>query len=225
MKTVGYTNPIVGATVTNATVTFDNQGLITSASSGSAPSTTITTQDEGVTLSATVNTLNFVGAGVVASGAGATTTVTISGAPAGSAGGSLAGTYPNPTINGVGATVVRSTNAAFATGVTWTWTAAEFDPSSIFDGTSTITIPSTGRYLVLYSGIFTTNTATVAGVYKNGVQVLSQVSIAFGSNSMISGSALLSLAAGDALTVVTVGTSITVSGDTTKNRFSVARIF
>jgi hypothetical protein len=41
--------------------------------------TTITTQDEGVTLSSTVNTLNFVGAGVTASGAGATTTVTIPG--------------------------------------------------------------------------------------------------------------------------------------------------
>jgi hypothetical protein len=40
---------------------------------------TITTQDEGVTLSSTVNTLNFVGAGVTASGAGATTTVTIPG--------------------------------------------------------------------------------------------------------------------------------------------------
>lgn len=75
MKTAGYTNPIVGATVTNATVTFDNQGLITSASSGAAP--TITTQEEGVTLSSTVNALNFVGAGVTASGAGATTTVTI----------------------------------------------------------------------------------------------------------------------------------------------------
>jgi|GEM_PF-2969193 hypothetical protein len=40
---------------------------------------TITTQDEGGTLSTTVTTLNFVGSGVVASGAGDTTTVTISG--------------------------------------------------------------------------------------------------------------------------------------------------
>lgn len=39
--------------------------------------TTITTQDEGGTLSATVTTLNFTGAGVTASGAGATTTVNI----------------------------------------------------------------------------------------------------------------------------------------------------
>jgi hypothetical protein len=40
---------------------------------------TITTQDEGSTLSTTVTTLNFVGAGVTASGSGATTTVTIPG--------------------------------------------------------------------------------------------------------------------------------------------------
>jgi hypothetical protein len=47
---------------------------------------TITTQDEGGALSATVTTLNFVGAGVTASGAGATTTVTIPGASSGSLG-------------------------------------------------------------------------------------------------------------------------------------------
>jgi hypothetical protein len=41
---------------------------------------TITTKDEGSTLSSTVTALDFVGAGVTASGAGATTTVTIAGA-------------------------------------------------------------------------------------------------------------------------------------------------
>jgi hypothetical protein len=45
---------------------------------GDAPS--ITTQDEGVTLSTAATTLNFVGAGVIASGDGAVTTVTIAGA-------------------------------------------------------------------------------------------------------------------------------------------------
>jgi len=39
----------------------------------------IATQDESVALSSTVTTLNFVGAGVTAAGAGATTTVTIPG--------------------------------------------------------------------------------------------------------------------------------------------------
>lgn len=45
----------------------------------SAAGTTIITKDEGSTLSSSVTTLDFVGAGVVASGAGATTTVTIAG--------------------------------------------------------------------------------------------------------------------------------------------------
>lgn len=45
--------------------------------------TTLTTQDEGSTLSTTVTTLNFVGAGVVASGTGDTTTVTIAGGGSG----------------------------------------------------------------------------------------------------------------------------------------------
>jgi hypothetical protein len=44
---------------------------------GGSGGSTITTKDEGSTLSSTVTTLDFVGAGVTASGAGATTTVTI----------------------------------------------------------------------------------------------------------------------------------------------------
>ncbi len=37
-KTVAYVSPIAGATITNATLTFDNQGLITAGSSGSGAS-------------------------------------------------------------------------------------------------------------------------------------------------------------------------------------------
>jgi hypothetical protein len=46
---------------------------------GAAGAAAITTKDEGTTLSTGVTTINFVGAGVTASGAGATTTVTIPG--------------------------------------------------------------------------------------------------------------------------------------------------
>ena len=52
----------------------DSAGTVTAIGSGA-----ITTKDEGSTLYAAVTTLDFVGAGVVASGAGATTTVTIAG--------------------------------------------------------------------------------------------------------------------------------------------------
>jgi hypothetical protein len=48
---------------------------------GGGGGATITTKDEGSTLSSSVTTLDFVGAGVTASGAGATTTITIAGAP------------------------------------------------------------------------------------------------------------------------------------------------
>ena len=56
---------------------------IDSASTVLAIGGAITTKDEGSTLYTAVTTLDFVGAGVVASGAGATTTVTIGGGGSG----------------------------------------------------------------------------------------------------------------------------------------------
>ena len=64
---------------TNTNITVDAQGRITSAISGSSGGGGITIQDEGNPLSTAATTLNFVGAGVIASGTGATKTITISG--------------------------------------------------------------------------------------------------------------------------------------------------
>ena len=68
---------------TNANIVVDAQGRITSASNGGG----ITVQEEGSSLSTDATTLNFVGAGVTASGTGAIKTITINGG-GGSGGGS-----------------------------------------------------------------------------------------------------------------------------------------
>lgn len=82
-----YPNPTLaalgaGGTVGNATnvsqITYDTKGRITAAADVpiTFPTSTITTQEEGVNLSTTVTTLNWVGQDIVASGGGATTTIT-----------------------------------------------------------------------------------------------------------------------------------------------------
>ena len=64
----------------NMTITTNASGdTITFASSGGGGGSSITVQDEGSALSTAATTLNFVGGGVVASGTGATKTITISG--------------------------------------------------------------------------------------------------------------------------------------------------
>jgi hypothetical protein len=74
-QTLWFTTNVAGGTLGSTTITF-------SEFTGGG-GTTITTKDEGSTLSSTVTTLDFTGAGVTASGGGATTTIDIPGGSGG----------------------------------------------------------------------------------------------------------------------------------------------
>lgn len=140
--------------------------FVATADSGGAA--VITTQDEGTTLSTSVTTLNFVGAGVTASGAGATTTITIPGGSGLTVGTSTisggtttrvlfdnAGVLGEYAISGSG-NVAMTTSPAFTTPSLGAATATSINGLTVTSSTGTFTLTNLKTLSV-------TNTLTFSG--------------------------------------------------------------
>ncbi len=206
--TAAYITPISAASITSANLTFDAQGLITAATTGT--SSVLATQNQSVLLSAAVSTLDFVGAGVVASGAGAITTV-------------------NVTRNSLISVTLTKTNVvAYVAGAVVEWNVVVSDPLGMYNngtggaaGTAAITIPSTGNYLIVLQMLSTTPNPQF-NLTHNGVSIMRNA-ISFPVQQNVAMRLVYPLTSGDVLRSIG-DNAFGSSGTASVNNFSVTKI-
>jgi hypothetical protein len=162
---------------------------------------TITTQDEGGTLSTTVNTLNFTGAGVTASGAGATTTVNIPGGGGG-------GDFSSNTATSVVDEVVLFADTSGKLGKRSTGTGvAKLTSGVLSTGNVSLTTEITGT-LAAGNGGTGLSTYTIGDlIYASASGTLSKLA------GVATGNALISGGVGTAPSWGKIGLSTHVSGN------------
>src|SRR5210317_1392024 len=165
-NSAGGSDSVTLAAGSNITISESGDTItIASTASGSA----LTIQDEGSTLTTDATTLNFVGAGVTASGSGSTKTITISGGSS----------YTDSDVN----THLNTSTAS--SGEVLSWNGSDYDWVAQSGGGSSLTIQDEGSTLTTDA---TTLNFTGAGVTASGTGSTKTINIpASGGSSTLGG--------------------------------------
>jgi hypothetical protein len=152
------------------------------------------------------------------------------------------GTFSNPTVvvDAQGRISSVSTGASpaqcivslvtgggtIAAGVDFTWDAVVYDPLSMFNGTTTITLPTAGLYVISYTVAFSDATAATVRVYSAGAYAGGGI---YGTQDLAGGQQiaqstfLYNAAGGETITVRNILNTHTIS-TSFKMQFSVAQM-
>jgi len=202
----GVTSLVAGSNISLS----GNTGQVTISSSGGGGGGGVTVQDEGSALSTVATTLNFVGSGVVASGTGATKTITVSGGGSGITTANI--NADTLSVSGVstfsGNINLNAANVVLGLSGGSSDDRLKFHNSEIYQDTSSFKIISnTGGIVLRGGGTSSWSNASGAEDYivatENG-----SVSLYYDNSKKLE----------------TIGTGVTVTGDTFTNQLNVSGV-